>query len=79
MKDLDFMHAADQPQQLIASVGGDGNCTIWQLAVQQGSRQAEAQQITQLEPPKSEQHLLCCVCWGHVPLLRASCWAWCLF
>jgi hypothetical protein len=53
VKDLDFMHAADQPQQLIASVGGDGNCIIWQLAVQQG-RQAEVQQITQLEPPKSE-------------------------
>jgi hypothetical protein len=53
VKDLDFSHAADQPHQVIASVGGDGSCVMWQLTVQPG-QQAAAQQITQLEPPKSE-------------------------
>lgn len=51
VKDLDFSHAADQPHQVIASVGADGSCVMWQLTVQPG-QQAAAQQITQLEPPK---------------------------
>lgn len=55
MKDLDFMHNDErqQPGQFIASVGGDGSCTIWQLPPPH--TQAGVQQLAQLEPPKSKQ------------------------
>lgn len=52
VKDLDFMHVKDHPQELLASVAADGSCVIWHLQVQHG--QLQAQQLTQLEPPKSE-------------------------
>lgn len=52
VKDIDFMHVPGQEPELLASVGEDGSCIIWQLQMQHG--QPEAQQLTQLEPPKSE-------------------------
>lgn len=58
VKDLDFMHADDHAAQLIASVGGDGSCIIWQLDLQQQQgRQPQAQQITQLEPPSRKHNM----------------------
>lgn len=55
VKDLDFMHNDQQqlPGQFIASVGGDGKCTVWQLTATVNG-QAGVQQLTQLELPKSE-------------------------
>lgn len=55
MKDLDFVHVPDKtiPHELLASVGGDGRCLIWELQAQPGV-QPQAVQLTQLEPPKSE-------------------------
>ena len=65
VKDLDFMHNDQQqlPGQFIASVGGDGKCTVWQLPATVNG-QAGVQQLTQLELPKSELlgGLLCAHC-----------------
>lgn len=56
VKDLDFMHVKDHPQELLASVAADGSCVIWHLQAQHG--QLQAQQLTQLEPPKSKEGAL---------------------
>jgi hypothetical protein len=45
------MHVEGQHSELLATVGGDGACIVWQLTAQEG--QPVAQQLTQLEPPKS--------------------------